>query len=72
MAKSKTPAVDLGLLQTEVVASARELEAAQRALIKANQAYEEKLASHEKARVNLNTAVAAVKAATNVSNLYAG
>ena len=69
MAKNQT--LDLGQLQANLQASTNTLRLAQRNKLRADQAFEEATAAHERSRAELNGAVSALKAATTVPNLYA-
>ena len=69
--QSPAPALLLGTLQEELVASTKNLCAAQRAKIKADENFASACENHEKAKIALNTGVTAVKNAAVVPNLYA-
>lgn len=64
-------ALDLGQMQSDLVAAAQILRASTRAKQRADQAYDEAVEAHERARIALNSGVQTLKAATNVPNLYA-
>ena len=69
--KPAASVLDLGTLQADMFAAAKGLKAAQRAKLKADQAYEAALEKHETSRVALNAGVATIKSMTVVANLYA-
>ena len=69
--KQMNPTVDLGQMQAQVIEATRALKTAQSFKLRADQAYEDALARHEQVKVSLNAAVAAVKSAAAVANLYA-
>jgi len=66
-----SPTVNLGQLQLDLEMSTNNLKLAERAKLRADQAYEEALALHDKQRVAFNGAFQTVKASTVVTNLYA-
>jgi len=70
--QAPTKLIDLGLLQSNLEASTKNLKAAQRAKLKADAEHERALEAHERARVSLNAGINTLKATTSVSNLYAG
>lgn len=72
MKKPIAQSIDLGGLQATLEGAARTLKAAQRAKLKADQEHERAVEAHERARISLNAGVNTLKAATAVSNLYAG
>lgn len=63
--------VSLSELQANLEDQARNLQLATKAKLKADQIYGESVELYTQAKVNLNAGVAAVKAATDVPNLYA-
>ena len=63
--------VSLGALQAELELATKTLRAAQRAKLKADEAFERATEAHERSRITLNAAVGAVKSSTHVGNLYA-
>ena len=73
MAKNqvKSPSVDLGQMQQEVIEATRGLKSAMSAKLRADQAYEDALSRHERAKVSINAGLQAVKSAAQVANLYA-
>lgn len=70
--QAPTKLIDLGLLQSNLEASTKNLKAAQRAKLKADAEHERALEAHERARVSLNAGINTLKVTTSVSNLYAG
>lgn len=71
MAKPKVSPLSLGQLQADLEAATRNLAIVTKAKLKADQTFEEALASHEQAKINLNAGFSAVKAATTIPNIYA-
>jgi hypothetical protein len=71
MKKLAVTIIDLGTLQLNLESATRQLKAAQRAKLRADQEHERALEAHERARVCLNAGIATLKSSTVVSNLYA-
>jgi hypothetical protein len=71
MKREKAKVVSLGLLQLHVETTTTTLRRAQKAKLRADEAYEQALQAHERARVELNAGIATLKASATVPNPYA-
>lgn len=71
MKKSNCKTIDLGLLQSQLENSTSNLKRTQKAKLRADEAYERAVETHERARVALNAGVTTLKVSSTVPNPYA-